>query len=678
MTTRVCWLVVAFVLLASRPARADRTHGAIGPVTELGHRVTVTMHRGYAVWDAERRLSSQGAGQAILSLDLPIVGEGSERARAVPVGLRLLDGKAWREGSLEEAEAASTQYFDGGGADAAAALLTAGLGMNQATIRVSGMHPGVRRDVGYRLLVPTRYEGGHYRLVLPAVPEEKQGALLDPSAAMAPTIVPRGIGGALVVNGQPWPDGEPIRFDPRVGLELSLRPPVAGWTVDGALVVIPFGKQFLTHAHVEVVPELSQRPMGARVVVAIDGSRSLEDEVLDGARAAARAYLAHLPDAEVEVVSFARGSSRRFGRFVSSAAARRDLERWRPARDNGSEIASALTLARELLEDEPSDRPKRIVVLTDGRMRHDLAVEGLADTLGGAPAPLTQIVKLQPPHRGSCGRLDRDEDGPWMTVAASTGGLAWSGRIPVRVEPAPDLAPVVEPLVRPTKLSHFRTQSAPLFDTTMLFVPSELGEGEGTTVTELLDVPLPWLTVKGERWHDEVAFTLPMDDAEIPVWAALAFGGDALPRDGATTARLELARRGGAATELTSYVVGRTAEPPVVAQVGFGRLSGRRGLSTRCGGSRLAVTFEGRDWLRSQLRQALYTCGAEQHRATVAFETIGREIAQVDRVKVTTEGAPASLGRCLTDATWALHLPAKHFEKRPSRRWEIAAKAILP
>ena len=677
MTRTVFWLVVGIVLLASRSARADEVHGAVGPVVELGHRVTVTMHRGYAVWDAERHLSSQGAGQAILPLDLPVVGDGAERTQAVAVGLRLFDGKVWRDGSLQEAEAASTQYFDGGGSDEAAALLASGLGMGQATVRVSGMHPGIRRDVGYRLVMPTRYEGGHYRLVLPATPEDEQVSPQDPHAAMAPTIVPRGVGGALVVNGQPWPDGEPIRFDPRRGLELSLRPPVAGWTVDGALVVIPFGKRFLTHAHIEVVPELSQPPRGARVVLVVDASRSLEDAMLDGACAAARAYLDHLPDAEVEVVTFARETRRRFGRFVSAAVAAQDLASWRPVKENSSEIGPALTLASELLERGRSEQPKRIVVLTDGKMRHDLEVETLAERFDSASPPITQIVHVMPAHRGRGAMLARDDEGAWAEVAGSTGGLAWTGRFPVGVEPQEDLAPVVEQLVRPTKLSHFQAESAPFFDTSLLFVPSELGEGEGTSLTVMLDTPLPWLTVKGKRWHDEVSFTLPVHDAEIPVWAALAFGGDALPLDD-DIARLQLARRGGAVTDLTSYVVGRTVEPPVAERMGFGSFSGRSGFSTRCGGFGRGVSFEGREWLEIALRQALYACGADQHRATVSLETIGREVAQVDGVKVTSVDAPPGLASCLHEATWALDLPVKDFDGRPSRRWEVLVKAIMP
>lgn len=677
MVRRVFWLVVGFVLLASRPARADRVHGAVGPATELSHRVTVTLHRGYAEWDAERELSSQGAGQAILSLELPLSGDDTETLRAVPVGLRLRDGRAWRRGVLAESETASAQFFDGGGEDATAALLSAGFSANEATLRVSGMHPGVRREVGYRLLVPMRYERGHYRLVLPAMSGDERSAPPDPNGGMAPIIVPTAVGGALVVNGQPWPDGEPIQLDPRRGLELSLRPPASGWTLDGTLVVIPFGKRFLTHAHVEVVPELSQRPRGAQVVLVIDRSRSMEDELLDGARAAARAYLAHLPDAEVEVVTFAREATRRYGRFVSAAAAGRDLESWRPTKDNGSELGPALALAEDILAERPTGRPRRVVVLTDGRMRHDLEVRTLADSLSDARESLLQVVRVQPTHGSDRPALGRDDDSAWMTVAASTGGLAWMGRFPTAVEPKPSLVPTVERLVRPTMLSHFEATSAPFLDTAALLAPTELGEGEGVSFTELLDEPLPWLTVKGKRWHDAVSFTLPVHDAEAPVWAALAFGSDRLALEDDAIARLQLARRGGAVTDATSYVVGRTVEPPPAERMGFASFGSRHGFSTRCGGRGIAVTFEGRRWLENQLRHALYACGAEQHRVTVKLETIGRELAQVDGVEV-SEGAPATLSSCMTRAAWSLDLPEEDFAGRPSRQWEVAVRAIMP
>ncbi|HHH28753.1 MAG TPA: VWA domain-containing protein [Polyangiaceae bacterium] len=532
--------------------------------------------------------------------------------------------------------------------------------------------------MGYRLLVPTRYEGGHYRLVLPAKPEHERDIHSDPSHGIPPTIVPHGDGGVLEVNGQPWPNGEPIRFDPRRGLELSLRPPAAGWTVDGALAVIPFGDRFLTHAHVEVVPELSQRPRGARVVIVLDRSRSLTEELADGARAAARAYLSHLPDAHVEVVTYAREATRRYGRFVSSAEARRDLASWRPQRGNGSEIGDALSLARQILDGGASGHPRRIVVLTDGKIRHDLPVDALSEDLGDG-APLTQIVQLSDPMGRHQPRLTRDDGTDWMAVAELSGGLAWNGTFPVATETPPDLRPAIERLVRPTVLASFELKSAPFVDASDLFVTSELGEGEGISVTAMLNEPLPWLTAVGKRWHDEVSVTLPVHDAEAAVWAALAFGNDGLPLDDDAVARLALARRGGAVTELTSYAVGRTAEPPPLERVGSGRFGRAHGLSTRCGiGRGMSLSMEGREWLENALRQALYACGAQEHRATVAFETIGREIAQVDGATVTSEGAPASLASCLTRAAWALELPVKHFENRASRRWSVEVRAILP
>src|SRR4029078_11192789 len=69
----------------------------------------------------------------------------------------------------------------------------------------------------------------------------------------------------------------------------------------GALASVPVSRRHaLSRLHVDAAPRISEVPRGAHVVVVIDASRSLSDAQVKAGMEAARAAIAHMPDAKVE------------------------------------------------------------------------------------------------------------------------------------------------------------------------------------------------------------------------------------------------------------------------------------------------------------------------------------------------------------------------------------------
>ncbi len=60
---------------------------------------------------------------------------------------------------------------------------------------------------------------------------------------------------------------------------------------------------FYTGGEIDVAPELSKLPVRAQVVFVVDTSYSVGAEKLAAQLATLRAYVAHVPDAEVEIVA---------------------------------------------------------------------------------------------------------------------------------------------------------------------------------------------------------------------------------------------------------------------------------------------------------------------------------------------------------------------------------------
>jgi hypothetical protein len=630
---------------ASAAARADTVEGASGPIVEHDHRATITLRPGHAEWLVRRTLGSRGGArnQALVSFRLP------EPTSAL-VGLSLIGAKEHQRAQLMSTTAAAEQYRGGGGAATAAALLELEPESTRDARLWVALAANRRQTVEYRMLVEMPFSDGAYHLTIAPVT----------GAGRPPSLVVEAEGGTLLVAGKRGRGG-PVRYRPNKGIELALVPTTS--SIDGAVAVVPVGDQYFTRARVSAPARFTAVPEGAYVVLALDASRSITAAGSKAMVGAARAYLSHLPDAHVEVITFHRAATPRYGEFVARKSAQADLAHLELSRENGSEVVQALHLAAQRLAEAPPGADKRLVLFTDGMVRSGLG----ADDIDAAVAPglaLTHIA-LFGPHGSAVEPLTGH---PWYSAAAKTGGELWSGD-PLHFD---DARREMLRLARATRVDDIVASTAGWVSASPP-APFNLAEGEGFAGFELLQEPLPWLSLSGRLWQRPVTASLVVSADETRVWTSLAASG--LLADLDRGVLRELAHRGGTVTELTSYNTPALAEPPPALTVS----DTNRPRDPRLAVCSVSVTGRHpgnrRRWLADQLLRPWFDCGGALHSATVTLTTTGAEVVDVGKVKL-SQAAPPAMADCLRRAAWALEL-GEMFERDEPKTYTVRVRSMF-
>jgi hypothetical protein len=288
----------------------------------------------------------------------------------VVVGFRVRpEGGRWRGGALLDVAAAAARWRGKGEAGGFAALLSL---EGDPTITLTEA-----ATVELTVLVPTEYEGGHH--LLRGTEERPLGELAG---------------------------GKGLR---------------------GALAEVKLADRSALRYRVELGAPLSAAPESARVVMILDVSRSLAQDALHAAQRGAAAYLAHVPDAQVQVITFDRHAQALFPDFVPASDAAEHISVAALSRQNGSDLRAALALAHGAFALAPADAPRRVVVFSDTLLESgvEAADLDLAD-LG--------VVHVALPH-GGWGGLRRRDDHAWSATVEGAGftGLAWAAASVSRV-----------------------------------------------------------------------------------------------------------------------------------------------------------------------------------------------------------------------------------------------------
>jgi len=637
-------------LAGATAARADRVEGTRSEkLVEQAHWIALHVDRGHVEMVVRRTLFNGGSrhDQATLWLDVP--------EEAVAVDLRTLstkDGRPiWYRAELMEAEAAAAKYRELTGVGGYYPKDPALLSWRHAgylALQVFPVPPSQPKTVEYTLDMPARYHEGRYHVKLPKLGTEKMRAQVE--------ITPANEGDRVFVDGRPAPPGTGIRLDKdETDVALARRAPA---TLDGALASVPFGPgRVLSHLRVEAAPRLSEAPRGARVVVVIDGSRSLGEHERRTGIAAVRAMLGHLPDARVEVLTFDREVRARLGGFVPAARAADALGKLAVEPRNGSRVDDALSRADALLARLPARVPKRIVLVTDLRTRGDLTPARVRPLITSGALLHVGVMKW-----GEVG-LTRDDASPWAEVTRATGGLVWSAVASVEAEDAAKMARVYEEWARPVRLHHFVVKARGI-DEGSLNAPAELPEGEGFEDLRVGDADVGDLSVEGELWTTPVRLSRKPDEAEGKLWSALAFGAPEILGQITEPEMMALARHGHAVSPVTSLLAIEPGVRPSTEGLeemsGFGEGGG--GWAAGIGLGRLGAiarpAYDHAGFLRRELARSFAACGGAGRKATVVLETTLAEVVDVPRA--TVEGPPdAALDRCLREAAWDLYLPGR-------------------
>ncbi len=643
-------LCAAALALFASEGRADDVRGTRSEkLQERSHRIDLRLDRGHAALTVRRTVWNGGArhDQATFMIDLP--------AGAVATGLRTLGYRdaqpSWFDGELLEAEAAAAKYQEltglGGYYPKDPALLS-WRSQDRLALQVFPCAPGQPKTVEYTLKMPTEYREGRHHLVLPRMGTERLAAELTVTAAQP--------GDGLFLDGKPVAAGTSVTLDKET-TDIALAPRAPG-AIEGALASVPFDDdRVLVELRVDAAARLTEPPRNAHVVVLVDASRSIGQRDGAAAIAAARAMLAHLPDAKVEVLTFDREVRALHGRFVPAATADASLAVLALSRRNGSRIDDALARADALLAKAPRGAPRRILALTDLRTR-----SRLTPSVVGAAVKSGALV-----HVGVVGEgepsLERDDESPWAAPVRATGGLVWQGGASIAPIAAEPMAKVYEEWARPTRL-HKLVVRAKGIEEALFADRTELHEGEGLEEHRVHDEAVRELSVQGELWARPFRETMSPDEAHGRLWSALVFGSDLLGSID-EPAMMVLAMRGRAVSPVTSYLAIEPGVRPSTEGLEEGEGLGLSGIGEGGGGRGEGIGLgsiggiDPRGWLASALGPHLARCAPTARSARVTLETTLREVVDVTGVSIAGSGADgAAESRCLEEAVWDLMLPS--------------------
>ncbi|MEZ4427999.1 MAG: VWA domain-containing protein [Nannocystaceae bacterium] len=659
----------AITLLTAGDGHADTVSGTRSELlVERGHEIRVKVDHGHATLTVRRTFYNGGErhDQAEVWIDIP--------DRSVATGLRTrgtLRGRPhWFDGELLEAEAAAARYREltgiGGYYPKDPALLS-WRDQSYLALQVFPVEPGAEKMVEYTLTIPAEYEEGRYRLWLPRLGTDERAATY--------VLEPAHRGDQLFVDDAPIVAGKRVTPS-ESGFALTLGRRDAP-RLDGRLAVVPVSEgRVLVRFELDGARQFSRVPDDAHVVLAIDASRSRDDDAVRASISAARAYLQSLAaqarrPARVELLTFDRTVTRRSSGFESVERALARLDDMQVARGNGSDVDGALLRAAELLKAAPRGAPRRVVLISDLMARSSLdprRARAIASSTGA-------VVHLGIVDDGGAA-LARDDDHDWASVARETGGVLWRGAAAAQLDAAAERehVAVFEEWARPLRLDRVELR-APGLDLDAQDVPRVINEGDGLSWLSIEASRVRYVSIRGELWSEPTrALVLPSRE-HGDRWSALVFGSTLLT-DLSEEEMMPLALRGGAVSPVTSYLAIEPGVRPSTEGLDWGVGSGV-GAAFGAGGVGLgsgirsyphATPPDRQGFLNRALADAWRACGAGDRSASVALETTYQEVVDVTSVAINGAADPV-LQLCLREAVWGLDLPAMFNQSRSS--WAV-------
>jgi len=431
-----------------------------------------------------------------------------------------------------------------------------------------------------------------------------------------------------------------------------------------------FGKVVASAQHafarleVDVAPELRPLPKKPQVVFVIDASWTQGEDGIAGQLALVRAYLTHVPDAEVELVAYRRTARRVFDGFVPATDVARRLElagsagKLAPgngsALDDGARVAAAALVGRK--------GPLRVVITTDDLLRTRFDNRLALAALKGAPAGT--VVHVVETSLASASELTRDDDHALAPIALANHGIgATLGGLGT---PDKHLPAIVLGLVRPVRIDHFQIAGLDLakghYDATL---PTRLDEGAGFRIVVDAPVAPDRVELTGMIWGDKFRRVVTTDAAFSRAAAAWVFSEDD-HQELSQAEQMTVALMGRAVSPVTSYVAFEPGTRPSTiglhettgSGAGFGSANGSMYGG---GGGRARIAPTPMDLVAEGARR----CVEQHHPApgwsvTLDLETTRDEVVDV----IAGAGATLPIAACLVEATWAIRLTSSYDQER--------------
>lgn len=447
---------------------------------------------------------------------------------------------------------------------------------------------------------------------------------------------------------------------------ISLAPPAIDlWTARLGKAMASREKGF-ARLELDLAPELRPVPKKAQVVFVLDGSFSLGEEASAAQLDLVRAYLTHVPDAQVELVVYRRHAQRVFGRFVPATGLDAALAQASKAGafepGNGSALDEGLKLASALLA--AGSGPRRLVATSDELLRSSLAADEAVRSLSSLPADAVVHVVVPHADRDDVTRLDRRDEADLGPLATRHHGIF----VDLKGLPARDLkalAPAVLELVRPTHIDRLATSNGFQLERDVL------REGEGVRLMAFEAAPPERIVVTGRVWSDPVRKEVEATPAFSVATAAFVFGADE-HQSLSDAEQMRLALMAKAVSPVTSYVAAEPGvRPSTLGLAGaelHGRGSGAGGLGVALGCARARRAPD----LRSMIDADACVRSVRPDQPWTVSLSVETTLDEVVDASSATRSAMAG---CLVEAVWALRLDARFDRERERFRFELSGPA---
>ena len=417
--------------------------------------------------------------------------------------------------------------------------------------------------------------------------------------------------------------------------------------------VVASADHAIARVELDAAPRVSELPKRAQVVFVLDRSRSIGAEGLTAQLALIRAYLAHVPDADVEVVAFDRHATRLFGELLPAPAA---LEKLAAAANtivlgNGSALDEAARLAATVLAGRSG--PRRVVMMSDELVRSALPAKDAIAALDRLPPDTVVHLVVPEVDHDDRAKLERDDTGALAPMATRHHGIrARVAGFPVRVDK--DLARLALELVRPTRIEQLAVPGFSLESST-------LREGEGLRLVKLGASAPARLVVTGRLWSDPVRQEVRATEPFSRAAAAFVFGEDR--HDELSEAeQMRVALYARAVSPVTLYVAAEPGTRPSTdglddgnAYGGLlgneaGEMNGGFGYGMRRRKPDLATLIDTAPCLTAHPQIGPW-------KVELTVETTQEEVVDVETA------TPGAFAACVVETVWALHLEATAFDQ---------------
>lgn len=420
--------------------------------------------------------------------------------------------------------------------------------------------------------------------------------------------------------------------------------------------VVASGEHAFSRLELDVAPELSKLPKRAQVVFVIDASYSQGDDGIAAQLAIVRAYVAHVPDADVELVAYRRTAARVFGAFVPAAELDARIAKATAAGafapGNGSALDAGAALAVEVLDGRKG--PLRIVVATDQLVRSTLTqAVGLAAL---AKAPKATIVHVVVPLlAGDEVVVARDDDSELAPLATRHHGiLANISGLPAKTDKL--LTAAMLGLVRPIRIDHVSITGLADRDAADVDTLAE-GDGVRAVVPSTAAHVATKVVVTGALWSDPYKQVVKPGTGFSRDTAAFVFSEDD-HHDLSDAEMMTVATTGKVVSPVTSYLATEPGvRPSPIGIPGRGQMMGRAAGApmVRIGS---AMVAEKRPELIDLVADAAKACVAE-HAPAAGWSVIVEAETTRDEIVDATTTTTSALATCLVEAVWATRLTAK-------------------